>query len=156
MERNSPTLGFLLYDVVRLLRKRIDKKARGSGLTSSQWQVLAYLAQYEGINQNGLAGILEVEPISLCRIVDRLQTLGLIERHPHPSDRRVWSLRLAPAARPKLTQARKLGDIVNGEALAGISDADRLRLLKTLQVVKSNLADASEKSAAGQRRASHG
>lgn len=156
MEGNSPTLGFLLHDVARLLRKRTDKKARGFGLTSSQWQVLAYLAQYEGINQNGLAEILEVEPITLCRIVDRLQTLGMIERHPHPSDRRVWSLRLAPAARPKLAQARKLGDIVYGEALAGIPDADRLRLVKTLQVLKSNLTDASEKSAAGQRRESHG
>ena len=156
MERNSPILGFLLCDVARLLKRRTDKNAGGSGLTSSQWQLLAALAQYEGINQNGLAEILEVEPITLCRIVDRLQTLGLIERHPHPSDRRVWSLRLAPAARPKLAQARKLGDIVYGEALAGIPDADRLRLLKTLQVLKSNLVDAGEKSAAGQRRASHG
>jgi DNA-binding MarR family transcriptional regulator len=150
MESNSPILGFLLCEVARLLKRRTDESARGPRLTWSQWRVLANLVQYEGINQSGLAEILEVEPITLCRAVDRLQTLGLIERHPHPSDRRVWSLRLAPAAFPKLTEARKLGDIVNREALAGIADADRLRLLKTLQVLKSNLADASEKSTAAQ------
>ena len=156
METNSATLGFLLNDVARLLRKRIDKNACGSGLTLSQWRVLACLAQYEGINQNGLAEIFDVEPITLCRIVDKLQTLGLIERRPHPSDRRIWSLRLAPAARPKLMQAWRLGEVVNGEALAGISDVDQMRLLKTLQVLKSNLTDASEKSASRQKRASHG
>jgi MarR family transcriptional regulator, transcriptional regulator for hemolysin len=150
MESNSPILGFLLCDVARLLKRRTDESIRGPGLTLSQWRVLAYLAQHERINQNGLAEILEVEPITLCRAVDRLQTLGLIERHPRPSDRRVWSLRLAPAARPKLTEARKLGDMVNGKALVGIPDADRLRLFKALQVLKSNVTDASGKSAAAQ------
>jgi len=156
MEANSPTLGFLLHEVARLLWKRIGKNAHGVGMTASHWRVLAYLAQYEGINQNGLAELLEVESITLCRTLDKLQTLGLIERHPHPSDRRVWILRLSPVARPKLGQARKLGELIHGEALAGISDADRLCLLKTLQALKSNLTDADEKSAAGQKRASHG
>ena len=111
MEPNAPTLGFLLHDVARLLRKRFEQNARGSGLTRSQWQVLAYLAQNEGINQSGLADLLEIEPITLGRIVDKLQTLALIERHPHPSDRRVWLLHLTPAARSKLTQLRGLGDV---------------------------------------------
>src|SRR5258708_21469911 len=88
MDTNAPTLGFLLHDVARLLRKRFEQNARGSGLTRSQWQVLAYLAKNEGINQSGLADLLEIEPITLGRIVDKLQMLGLIERHPHPSDRR--------------------------------------------------------------------
>jgi DNA-binding MarR family transcriptional regulator len=156
MDANSPTLGFLLHEVARLLRKRFEQNARGSGLTRSQWQVLAYLSQNEGINQSGLAELLDVEPITLGRIVDKLETLGLIERHPHPTDRRIWLLHLTPDARPKLTQLHKLGDITRSEALAGISDADRLRLLKTLQVLKSNLTDACEASAAGRKRASHG
>ncbi len=143
MDANAPTLGFLLHDVARLLRKRFEQNARGSGLTRSQWQVLAYLAQNEG-------------PITLGRIVDKLQTLALIERHPHPSDRRVWLLHLTPAARSKLTQLRRLGDVTRGEALSGVSEADTERLLKTLQALKANLTDACDSPVAGQKRVSHG
>jgi len=156
VEVNSPTLGFLLHEVARLLRKRFERNARGSGLTRSQWQVLTYLAQNEGINQSRLAELLDVEPITLCRIVDKLQSFGLIERHPHPSDRRVWILRLTPAARPKLTEARKFSDRTRSEALAGVSDSDGLHLLKTLQALKLNLTDACDSSVAGQNRATHG
>jgi MarR family transcriptional regulator for hemolysin len=122
----------------------------------SQWQVLAYLAQNEGICQSGLANLLEIEPITLCRIVDKLQALGLVERHPDPSDRRVWLLHITPAARPKLTQLGKLGEVTRGEALAGVSEADTERLLKTLQALKANLADARDAPVAGQKRVSHG
>ena len=156
MEVNSPTLGFLLHEVARLLRKRFERNARGSGLTRSQWHVLTYLAQNEGINQSRLAELLDVEPITLCRIVDKLQSFGLIERHPHPSDRRVWILRLTPAARPKLTEARKFSDRTRSEALAGVSDSDGLHLLKTLQALKLNLTDVCDSSVAGQKRATHG
>ena len=156
MEPNAPTLGFLLHDVARLLRKRFEQNARGSGLTRSQWQVLAYLAQNEGINQSGLADLLEIEPITLGRIVDKLQTLALIERHPHPSDRRVWLLHLTPAARSKLTQLRRLGDVTRGEALTGVSEADTERLLKTLQALKTNLMLACDAPATGQKKVSHG
>jgi MarR family transcriptional regulator, transcriptional regulator for hemolysin len=156
MDANGPTLGFLLHDVARLLRKRFEQNARGSGLTRSQWQVLAYLAQNEGINQSGLADLLEIEPITLGRIVDKLQTLALIARHPHPSDRRVWLLHLTAAARSKLTQLRKLGDVTRGEALTGVSEADTERLLKTLQALKTNLMLACDAPAAGQKKVSHG
>jgi MarR family transcriptional regulator for hemolysin len=156
VEVNSPTLGFLLHEVARLLRRRFEQNARDSGLTRSQWQVLMYLAQNEGINQRGLAELLDVEPITLCRIVDKLQSLGLIERHPHPSDRRVWILRLTTAARPKLTEVRKFSDRTRSEAFAGVSDSDRQHLLKTLQALKLNLTDACDSSVAGQRRATHG
>ena len=156
MEPNAPTLGLPLHDVARLLRKRFEQNARGSGLTRSQWQVLAYLAQNEGINQSGLADLLEIEPITLGRIVDKLQTLALIERHPHPSDRRVWLLHLTPAARSKLTQLRRLGDVTRGEALTGVSEADTERLLKTLQALKTNLMLACDAPAAGQKKVSHG
>jgi DNA-binding MarR family transcriptional regulator len=156
MELNAPTLGFLLHDVARLLRRRFEQNARGSGLTRSQWQVLAYLANNEGINQSGLADLLEIEPITLCRIVDKLQALGLVERHPDPSDRRVRLLHLTPAARPKLTQLRKLGEVTRGEALAGVSEADTERLLRTLQALKANLAEACDAPVAGQKRVSHG
>jgi MarR family transcriptional regulator, transcriptional regulator for hemolysin len=156
MEVNPPTLAFLLHDVARLLKKRLEQNARGSGLTRSQWQILAYLAQNEGINQRGLAELLEIEPITLGRILDKLETLGLIERHPHPTDRRTRLLHLVEAARPKLQQIRELGDVTHREALAGVSEDDGQHLLKTLQVLKENLTQACDAPLAEQERASHG
>lgn len=151
---NVPTLGFLLHDVARLLRKRFEQNARGSGLTRSQWQVLAYLSQNDGINQSGLADLLDVEPITLGRIIDKLEAFGLVERHPHPSDRRIHLLYLTPAAGPKLRQLHRLGDITRAEALAGVSDVDRDRLLKTLQILKANLVEACDAPTADDKRTS--
>ena len=155
-EVDSPALGFLLHEVARLLRKRFEQNARVSGLTRSQWQVLTYLAQNEGINQKGLAELLEIEPITLGRIVDKLEKLGLIERRPHPTDRRTWLLHIVEAARPKLQQIRDLGDVTRREALIGVSEDDRQQLLKTLQALKANLIQACDAPLTGQRRASHG
>jgi MarR family transcriptional regulator for hemolysin len=158
VEPDAPTLGFLLHDVARLLRRRFEQNARGadSGLTRSQWQVLACLAEHEGIHQNGLAELLEIDPVTLGRIVDRLEARRLIERHPDPADRRVWLLRLTPAAHPKLPQLRGLGEVTGGEALAGVAEADTERLLKTLQTLKANLTNACDAPVAGHKRASHG
>jgi DNA-binding MarR family transcriptional regulator len=156
MEDHSPTLGFLLHDAARLLKRRFEQNARGTGLTRSQWQVLALLAQNEGIHQGKLAELLDIEAITLGRIVDRLETLGLIERRAHPSDRRIWLLHLTEAALPKLTQLRQLGEITRGEALAGTTEPDRECLLKTLRILKANLTDPCDSPAAEQRRANHG
>jgi MarR family transcriptional regulator for hemolysin len=155
LEVDPPTLAFLLHDVARLLKKRLERNSRGSGLTRSQWQILAYLAGNEGINQKGLAELLEIEPITLGRIVDKLETLALVERQPHPTDRRTWLLHLVEAARPKLKEIRELGDVIRGEALAGVSEDDGRRLLQTLQAMKANLIEASDAPFAGQNRASH-
>lgn len=156
MEANSPTLSFVLHDVARLLKKRFEQHGRGSGLTRSQWQVLAYLARNEGISQSGLAELLEIEPITLTRIADKLEAMGLIARQPHPSDRRVWLLYVTSAARPKLTQVRRLGDITRGEALTGISEADRMRLLEILQAMRENLIQACEAPVTKPKRRARG
>lgn len=156
MDTNAPTLGFLLHEVARLLRRRFEQNAKGSGLTRSQWQVLAYLSRNEGINQSGLADLLDVEPITLGRIADKLQAMGLIERHPDPSDRRVWLLHLTAAARPKLDQVRDLGDFTRGEALKGVSEADRERLVEILQTLKINLTEACNLPVSEQKSARHG
>jgi MarR family transcriptional regulator, transcriptional regulator for hemolysin len=156
LEVDPPTLAFLLHDVARLLKKRLEQNSRGSGLTRSQWQILAYLAQNEGINQKGLAELLEIEPITLGRILDKLETLGLIERRPHLADRRTWLLHLVEAARPKLVQIRELGDVTHREALAGVSEDDGQCLLKTLEAMKANLTEACEASITAQKEASHG
>jgi MarR family transcriptional regulator for hemolysin len=156
MEQDAPTLEFPLHEVARLLRRRFERHARGSGLTRAQWQVLACLSLHEGINQSGLAELLEVEPITLCRIVDKLQMFGLVERRPGPSDRRVWLLHLTPAARPKLTLLHRLGAVIRREALAGVPDADIEHLLRTLRALKANLTDVSVSSVAGHKRVNHG
>jgi MarR family transcriptional regulator for hemolysin len=158
MDNNAPSVSFLLHDVARLVKRRFEQNARGTGLTRSQWQVLAHLAQNEGIHQGKLAELLDVEAITLGRIVDKLETAGLIERRPHPSDRRIWLLHLTAAARPKLSQLRELGDVTRGEALAGLSEADRERLSNILQILKANLTNACESPVpvAEQKRASNG
>src|SRR5215472_8561727 len=124
MEESASNLGFLMHDVARLMRKRFEQHARGLGLTRSQWQVLAYLSRNEGISQTGLADLLDVEPITLSRIVDRLVETGFVDRIAHATDRRMWCLRLTEAARPKLKQVRELGEKTRRETLAGVSEAD--------------------------------
>jgi MarR family transcriptional regulator, transcriptional regulator for hemolysin len=155
MEADS-TLDFLLHDVARLLKKRFEQNSRGSGLTRSQRQVLTYLAQNEGINQARLAELIEIEPITLGRIVDKLEAMELIERHPHPTDRRTWLLHLMPTAHSRLEQAGEYGDVTRREALAGVSEDDRRHLLKTLEALKENLTRACDAPLAGQKRVSHG
>lgn len=138
----TPTLGFILHDVARLLRKRFEQRARSLGLTRSQWQVLAHLAQREGIQQSALAEVLDVEPITLVRILDKLAAAGLIERRPHASDRRIWLLYLTPKAHPMLDLMREPADKTRAEALKGISEQDREQLLATLGRMKANLLEA--------------
>jgi MarR family transcriptional regulator, transcriptional regulator for hemolysin len=155
VEQPERTLGFLLHDVARFLRKRFEQNARDLGLTRSQWQVLAHLAQNEGIQQSALADLLELEPITLVRILDRLQAIDLIRRGPHPKDRRVWLLYLRPEARPLLDRMREIGVATKAEALMGISEADRERLIEILSTMKTNLLNATSRPSA-ERSASHG
>ncbi|KQV83802.1 MarR family transcriptional regulator [Rhizobium sp. Root1220] len=139
---SNPTLGFLLHDVSRLLRKRFDQRARFLGLTRSQWQTLSNLSNNEGIHQAGLADILEIEPITLVRILDKLADRGLIERRQDPTDRRIWLLYLREEAHPLLAEMRDLGDVTRGEALNGVSAEEREQLFQVLSHVKTNLVQA--------------
>ena len=136
------TLGFLLHDVARLMRKRFEQHARELGLTRAQWQVLVHLSQNEGIHQGGLAEIIEMEPITLVRILDRLEARNLVERRRHPSDRRIWLLFLKQDAHPLLAVLRGFGDATRSEAMADVSEADVERLFAILTTMKSNLISA--------------
>src|SRR5271163_3789000 len=138
-----PALGFLLHEVARLMRKRFEQKARDSGLTRSQWQAIAYLSKHEGIHQAGLAELLEIEPITLVRILDKLADRGLIERRQHQTDRRTWLLFLRDAARPLLTDMEPLAEATRAEALSGVSRESRDSLLETLELMKANLMAAN-------------
>ena len=141
-ESRLPTVGFVLHDVGRLMRKRFEQQAAHLGFTRSQWLVLLHLAKNEGIHQAGLAEILEIEPITLVRILDKLESRGLIERRQHPTDRRLWLLFLHPTARSSLEPLHAIGEATRAEALAGVSEADRAALLRILGAVKANLVEA--------------
>ena len=139
----SDSLGFLLSDVSRLMRKRFDERARAIGVTRAQWRTLVVLSRNEGVNQGGLADLLEVEPITLCRMVDRLAEAGLVERRRDPSDRRAWRIHLTDTARPLLEQLRGIADQMIDQALAGISPERQAALFDTLHALQSNLSNPS-------------
>jgi len=155
MELPERNLGFLLHDVARLMRKRFEQNARGLGLTRSQCQVLAHLARNEGIQQSGLADILEVEPITLTRLLDRLEEAGFVERRAHATDRRIRQLYLTDKAHPLLDDIFTIGAATRGEALEGVAEEDRDRLFALLSSMKANLLDKAAPAAA-ERSTSNG
>lgn len=144
----NPTLGFLLHEVARLLRKRFEQRAKNLGLTRSQWQVLAYISKNEGIHQAGLAELLEVEPITLTRILDKLGERGMVERRQHPRDRRIWLLYLKEAALPLLEVMRGIGEETRSEAFEGVTPEERDQLFNILSTMKTNLVQACRTPAA--------
>jgi len=145
------SLGFLLHDVSRLLRRRFDGRARTIGLTRAQWSVLAHLSRYEGINQTALADILEIEPITLVHQLDRLEAAGWIERRLDPQDRRVRLLYLTDRGRPILERMHELGAETRAEAVAGLSAAEQEALIDTLLRIKANLSTSPAAEAASAR-----
>jgi MarR family transcriptional regulator, transcriptional regulator for hemolysin len=147
----SRTLGFVINDVARLMRKRFEQRARAAslGLTRAQAAVLANLARQEGINQVSLAQILELEPITLARLLDRLQAARLIERRPDPKDRRAHLLYLTEAAYPLLDRIFALAAEVHEDALARVAEPQRGLLLDTLITMKANLTEEATESEAG-------
>lgn len=136
-----PSFGFLLSDTARLLRRRFDQKVRALGLTRAQWQVLAHLARNEGTNQASLADLIEVEPITLGRTLDRMEQGGWVERRADPNDRRARRLFMTDKARPILARMRGLADEIYAVALAGLSDEARMQVLSGLEHVRANLSN---------------
>jgi MarR family transcriptional regulator for hemolysin len=139
---------FRLMDVARMLRTYADQRARQFGISRAQWVVLLRLDRSEGLNQSELAEILELQPITVTRLLDRLAESGLIERRPDPNDRRANRLYLTPAARPLLAQLVDLGSDMMGTVLAGCDRKDIERMLQDLGVVKDNLKAAISRNAA--------
>jgi len=130
---------FILNDVARLLRTYADYKASQFGITRAQWAVLVRVDRAEGLNQSELAEILDLQPITLTRLLDKLCDSGLIERRPDPADRRVKRLFLMPAARPLLEQLSGLGEETMADALAGVGGDSIQHMVSDLAVVKENL-----------------
>src|SRR5690242_9729779 len=113
---SSPNISFVLHDVARLLRKRFEQRSRAFGLTRAQWQVLAQLSVHEGIHQNKLADLVEIMPITLARLLDKMEAGGFVERRPDPADRRAWLIYLTPKAHPLIEVMRSNGRKTRDEA----------------------------------------
>lgn len=136
----SDTIGFLLNDTARLFRRAFNARTRDSGVTALQWRLITYLKRHEGVRQGPLAELIEVEPITLSRMVDRLAEAGLVERRPDPADRRAWQLYLTPRARERLGGIRPAVEALNAEALEGLSAAEIDQLLGLVERVRVNLS----------------
>lgn len=140
------SLGFLISDTGRLLRKRFDQRAREIGMTRAQWQVLASLATHEGINQAGLADLLEIEPITLSRHLDKMEEAGWVVRLPDPHDKRARILQLSEQSSGMLMKIRALGRCMVEEMTAGLSAEEVETMKRGLQHVRGYLSSRGSDS----------
>jgi DNA-binding MarR family transcriptional regulator len=133
-------IGTMLAQVSRLLRRGFDERARAFGVTRPQWQVLGLLSFNSGINQGGLAELLEVEPITLGRMIDRLQDAQMVERRADPADRRAWRLFLTDKGLTLLDQLRPFALETYDIALEGVSEDEQAAMMLALGRMRTNLS----------------
>jgi MarR family transcriptional regulator, transcriptional regulator for hemolysin len=136
---HSRDLLFLLNDVARLIRVEADKRARARGMTRAQWIILIRVERTPGLSQRDLAELLEVEPITVGRLVDRLAARNLIERRPDAADRRIWRLHLTAAAAPLLAEIEGHRQDLRHLILDGIAPAAQETMVDALGRMKANL-----------------
>jgi len=144
---------FTIMDVARLLKTYADQRARQFGISRAQWAVLIRIDRSEGLKQTELADMLDLQPITLTRLLDGLAENGLIERRPDPNDRRANRLYLTPAARPLLKRLAELSEDMMEIVLDGLSATSIERMLKELSAVKDNLRSAIARNANQQQAA---
>ena len=145
------TFGFLIQDVSRLLKRRFERAARHTGLpiTRRQAAVLLYTARHQGVSQAEVANRLDIEPIALVRMLDKLHEEGLVDRRAHPTDRRVRTLWLTPGAERVVESILDINQTIREEAFAGLAAGTRDAMIAALGSVKDNLVMQEE--AAGER-----
>lgn len=131
---------YQLGDLTRLMRKNFDRRATKFGLTRAQWRALKAIARLPGLSQRALAEQLEMEPIPVGRVIDRLQQAGFVERRADPADRRLWRLHVTAKAHAVVDDMNRIADRLREEALAGLSREDFDVFRRVLEHIKSNLA----------------
>jgi DNA-binding MarR family transcriptional regulator len=140
----------VLHDAARLMRTRFDQWARTYGMTRAQGIILARLARQPGLSQNEMAALCEVEPITVGRLVDRLEARGLLERRADPGDRRIRRLHLLPASEPILAAIQDYKDTLQRDLTEGLEPEaietalDVLTHLKLKLTMETALAVAGE------------
>jgi DNA-binding MarR family transcriptional regulator len=133
------SFGFLVTDVTRLMRRQFDRRAVRFGLTRAQWRALKRVHHGEGITQNELAEFLEMEPIAVGRVIDRLQKAGFIERRADPRDRRVWRLHLLAKAHAVVDDMEQIASELFRQAQRGVTAAEMKSMISVLARMKDNL-----------------
>jgi DNA-binding MarR family transcriptional regulator len=132
------TLPFEIGETAHALRKAFDRLAVGLGVTRAQWKVLFKLTRTPGLRQVELADMLDLEPITLCRIVDRLEEAGLVERTRDLEDRRAWRLHVTAGAQPLIEKLQAVGAELVAEAFSGIDPAEIETARRVLHQVREN------------------
>jgi MarR family transcriptional regulator, transcriptional regulator for hemolysin len=132
-------LMFLLHDVARLLRVDADKRARAHGMTRAQWGILIWLERQPGLSQKELAELLEVEPITVARLIDRLEVRGMVERRPDPKDRRIWRLHLCPPAHGVLREIDRQRQQMRALLIGGLDETTIDTMTEALITMKLTL-----------------
>lgn len=137
-------IGYLLADNSRLARWAFDQQVREIGVTGPQARLLLQLHRRPGQNQGFYAEQLEVEPITLCRMVDRLEEAGMVERRRDPADRRAWQLHLTEKSRKVVTRLQQRVDSLVDDMLCGLSCDERAEFARLLKAVGTNLSERRE------------
>lgn len=142
------SVGFLISDVARLLRRNFNRRVQALGLTQTQWRAIATLSRDPGMTHVALADTLEIQPITLTRLIDRLEAAGWVERRSHPADRRAMQLYLTAKSEPILEEMYARAAETLAEAFTGVTAAAEKQLVASLKRMKQNLASAECASAA--------
>jgi DNA-binding MarR family transcriptional regulator len=140
LSTQEETLGFMLANVSRLMRRDFERRLQGTPLTLAQARALVYISRHEGIRQVDLAELLEIQPITLVRLIDQLAEAGLIERRADPDDRRAYQVYLTAAAAPQLAVVKRATAATRARALRGLDAAEAAAVMAALQRMRSNLA----------------
>ena len=141
------TLAWEIGETAHALRRAFDRRAAELGVTRAQWRVLAHLERTPGLRQVELADRMDIEPITLCRIVDRLEDNKLVERRRDPADRRAWQLFLTEQAKPLLEKLHRLADALSAEAFGGLPGTDMEAVRAAIAQVRTNLTQAAKAKA---------
>ncbi len=138
------TAGLLLSDIARMMRLRFHQRARPLGLTRAQWMVLNRVSHNEGINQSRLAELLEVEIVTVSRLLTSLESAGWLERRPDPGDRRAQLIFLTERALPLLDQLDAIAEMTEQDGFGGLTPAQLAELTTSLRLIRDRLSESEK------------
>ena len=138
--------GFLLGDTSRILRRRFEQRAQEHGLTSAQWRAIGQLSRSDGLTQVALASRLDIEPMTVCRLIDRMEAAGFVRRMPNPEDKRAKLVCLTGLSRDLLDEMREIALQVYEEAFEGFNLEERIALIEGLSRINENLSKRVRKA----------
>ncbi|MBC3766482.1 MarR family winged helix-turn-helix transcriptional regulator [Neptunicella marina] len=139
MQEHENSLGFLIADVSRLMRRAFQRKLEGSDLTMAQAKALVFVSRHEGVRQVDLADYLELQPMTLVRLIDGLQKQGLVERRANPSDRRAYDIYLTPQAEPQLAQIKQVAEEIKAFAFSELDSQQTEQFISALTNARQKL-----------------